>query len=86
MKKVARSKGSHFLLPHLDGQVCVHHLPGETPGTSVHYEKKASQQRHCDALSNDLLGNLGFVIHEDVTLTLLWPTGVRVLQYPKKLA
>ncbi len=44
-KKVARSDESRFLLHHLDGRV----LSRGTHGTRMHYGKKASRRRQCDA-------------------------------------
>ena len=43
----------------------------------MHYGKKASQQRQCDALGNVLLGNLGSSIHVDVILT--WTTYLSIV-------
>lgn len=34
-------------------------LPRERDGFRIHYEKKASWWKKCNALSNALLGNLG---------------------------
>lgn len=48
-----------LLLHHVDGQVCVHYSPvgHMAPG---HTQGSSQASRHCDALSNVPLGNLGF--------------------------
>ena len=63
-KKVAWSDESCFLLRHVDGQVCVCHLPGRhmAPG-SIMGRRQAGR---FDALGNVL--TLGPAIHVDVTL------------------
>lgn len=44
----------------LDGWVCVHCLLGEYLGcTGIHYGKKTTHWKQCDALGNVFLGNLG---------------------------
>lgn len=40
-----------------------------TNSTRMHYGKKSSRKRQCDALDNALLGTLGPAIHVEVTLT-----------------
>lgn len=82
LKKVARSNGSHFLLPHLGGQVCVHHL---------HLSLVCTMRRRQASRGIVMLwamiswGTSGPVIHVEVTLTLLCPTGVRVLKNKPEL-
>ena len=68
-KKVAWSDESRFLLHHVDGQVCVHHLPGEhmAPGCTMGRRQAGGGSVMLWAMF--CWETLGPAIHVDVTLT-----------------
>ena len=69
LKKVAWSDESHFLLHHMDAQVCVRHLPGEhlAPGYTMGRRKAGGGSVMLWAIF--CWETLGPAIHVDGTLT-----------------
>ena len=68
-KKVAWSDESHFLWHHMDGQLCVRHLPGEHVAPECTMRKRQVSGGSAMVWEMFCLKTLGPTIHVDVTLT-----------------